>query len=370
MSSTLPGPAARPGEPVRTTAVGYGPDGYPQVHAHHRISWGAILAGAAVTVASTLLLSLLGSALGAGSHNPLGAHTDGTASVGQGVGIWQVLSWLVSMALGGYVAARHSGTRSHLDGELHGLSSWAIAALLGSWLLSQLMGGLFGHTGHTGRDVRAVQPVATSVNRLADATGVGVGDTSWSGANGAATIDRLRRSLNAGGDPASMTRDQIESEIALLIGNGMANGLNDADRTRLISLVAAEAGVTRPEATQRVARMEADAKTRIAQVEANARAAADTTTHRASVASRALFASLSLGLLGSLIGAWLGTRHNRAFYPAVAHHVEPAVHYDHTRTVYETTHPAGEHGVYPATETVRSTTVSPYGEDARFINRN
>jgi hypothetical protein len=66
----------------------------------------------------------------------------------------------------------------------------------------------------------------------------------------------------------------------------------------------------------------------------------------------------------------LGTRHNRAFYPAVAHHVEPAVHYDHTRTVYETTHPAGEHGVYPATETVRSTTVSPYGEDARFINRN
>jgi len=38
-----------------------------------RISWGAVLAGAVVAVATTLLLSLLGAAIGAGSIHPLDA---------------------------------------------------------------------------------------------------------------------------------------------------------------------------------------------------------------------------------------------------------------------------------------------------------
>ena len=377
MSSTNPGPYTRPGEPLRPATGLVGPDGTYHVPVHHRISWGAILSGAAVAIASTLMLSLLGSALGLGAANPLHAGVGDARGTGQGAGIWQVLSWLFSLGLGGYVAARHSGTRSHMDGELHGLSSWAIAALLGSWLLSQLMGGLFGHS-WTARDAQVVAPAATTVNRLVDATTVnrladagtgmvGSGVVGGTVAAGDAMVDRLRRSLSVGGDPASMTRDQIQSEIALVIGNGLSNGLNDADRNRLIALVAAEAGITRDEATRRVARLEADAKTRVAQVEANARAADEARTHRTSVASRALFASLSLGLLGSLLGAWLGTRHNRAIFPAVAHHVEPAVHYDTHRTVYETTtHPVGQRPVYPTTETVRTTT-TPYGEDARNL---
>jgi hypothetical protein len=93
--------------------------------------------------------------------------------------------------------------------------------------------------------------------------------------------------------------------------------------------------------------MEAEIRTGIAQAERNARVAADNVAHGVAVASRALFAALTLGLLGALLGAWFGTRHKRTLHPVVHHaepavrHVEPAVHHETTRTVYETTHPAG-----------------------------
>ncbi len=39
------------------------------------------------------------------------------------------------MAFGAYVAARLSGTHSHLDAELHGITVWAVATLLMTVLL-------------------------------------------------------------------------------------------------------------------------------------------------------------------------------------------------------------------------------------------
>ena len=82
-----------------------------------RISWGAVLAGAVVAVATSLLLSLLGAAMGAGSIHALDATSTDLTNYGIGAGIWQMINLALSMALGGYVAARLSGTHSHLDGE-------------------------------------------------------------------------------------------------------------------------------------------------------------------------------------------------------------------------------------------------------------
>jgi hypothetical protein len=109
-----------------------------------RISWGAVLAGAVVAVATTLLLSLLGAALGTGS-----IHTLDTTSTDYGTGgaFWEIVNVALSMALGGYVAARLSGTHSHLDGELHGMTMWGVAVLLGSVLAAQAFSGLVGIVG-------------------------------------------------------------------------------------------------------------------------------------------------------------------------------------------------------------------------------
>jgi hypothetical protein len=78
-----------------------------------RISWGAVLAGAVVAVATTLLLSLLGTAMGAGSIHALDTNSADLARFGTGAAIWEIINLAISMAFG--VAARLSGTHSHLD---------------------------------------------------------------------------------------------------------------------------------------------------------------------------------------------------------------------------------------------------------------
>ena len=98
-----------------------------------RISWGSVLAGAAVAAATMVLLSLLGAALGAN-----GIHlTQTIARYGIGAGPWTIVNVILSMAFGGYVAARLSGTHSHLDGELHGITVWAVAILIAPVFLAE-----------------------------------------------------------------------------------------------------------------------------------------------------------------------------------------------------------------------------------------
>jgi hypothetical protein len=56
---------------------------------------------------------------------------------------------------------------------------------------------------------------------------------------------------------------------------------------------------------------------------------ADQAANATATAARALFPALVLGLLGALIGSWLGTRHKRVLHPhPVIHETYPVVHHD------------------------------------------
>jgi hypothetical protein len=96
---------------------------------HSRTSWGAVCAGAIVAAASFIILSLLGVAVGTGGLR-FTETTPNVASYGLGAGIWTAVSLILSLLFGGYVAARLSGTHSHLDAELHGITVWGVAVLL------------------------------------------------------------------------------------------------------------------------------------------------------------------------------------------------------------------------------------------------
>jgi Protein of unknown function (DUF2795) len=266
-----------------------------------RISWGAVLAGAAVAAATSLLLSLLGAAFGAGSFSDLQAAPGENPA--RAAGIWTIIALALSMALGGYVASRLSGTHSHLDGELHGITMWAVTVLLGALAFARLLGG-------------AIEVVGSNL---------GPGMASAIGQNGLMTpapnpqrmIERFEQSLSSNGDPTTMSREQIAAEIRSLAGENLltTGSVSDADRGRLTSLVAAEYGVTKDEAAQRIARMESHAKARLARAEQSARAEADEIAQGSAAAARGLFTALVLGLLAALVGAWLGTRHKRVLHP-------------------------------------------------------
>jgi hypothetical protein len=296
-----------------------------------RISWGAVLAGAVVSVATTLLLSLLGAAMGAGSIHALNATATDLRNYGAGAAIWEIINLALSMAFGGYVAARLSGTHSHLDGELHGVTMWGVAALLGSVLLTHAVGGLVGLVG---------PGVGSVVSRAVGGSDM-ISGLVPSEVSPQAAIDRLQQSLSNSGDPTTMSREQIGTEIAALVHNSLLNGsLPELDRTRLVNLVAAQSGVTREEAAHRVARMESDAKARLTQVEQRAREAADEVAQSTATAARALFTALVVGLLAALVGAWLGTRHKRVLHPAVEHTYSVHDQAYGTRALYERGDPA------------------------------
>jgi Protein of unknown function (DUF2795) len=269
-----------------------------------RISWGAVIAGAAVAAATTLLLSLLGAAFGAGSISDLRS----AGEVARGTGIWTVISLILGMALGGYIASRLSGTHSHLDGELHGITVWAVAVLFGLFMFARLLGGIAEDVG---------VEVGPTVGPVA---GSAVGATN-DNALPAALQQRFEQTLGSSGDPTTMSHDQIAAEIRALAGEDLVRtgAIPDADRTRLVALVAAQYGITKDQAAERVARMESEAKARLARLEEEARAATEEVAQGAARAARALFASLVLGLLAALLGAWLGTRHKRILHPEEAH---------------------------------------------------
>jgi hypothetical protein len=295
------------------TAAGSGATLAPALHLgqnRSRISWGAVIAGAVVAVATTLLLSLLGAAMGAGSIHALDTTSTDLANYGTGAAIWEIINLALSMAFGGYVAARLSGTHSHLDAELHGVTMWGVAVLLGSVLLAHAVSGLIGMVG---------QGAGSVVSHVVGSAGTISGGLP-SEVNPQAMIDRLQQSLGNSGDPTTMSREQISTEIAALVGKSVVNGsVSEPDRNRLIALVAAQSGVTREEAARRVTGMETDAKATLAQVEQKARVAADEVARTTATAARALFTALVLGLLAALVGAWLGTRHKRILHPVTEH---------------------------------------------------
>jgi len=247
-----------------------------------------------VALATTLLLSLIGAAFGGGSY---------TADSGFGPGLWEIISLALGLAFGGYVASRLSGTHSHLDGELHGVTVWALATLIGAVLLAQALSNVIG---------AVVIPVVGSGPG-------GPGGISHPFASDYApplTVERYQQALGSNGDPTTLSPAEINDEINAIVGGGVATGnLTDAARTRLVSLVAAHWGITKEEATRRVAQLENDAKAAIAEQQKRVNAIADDAARASANGARLLFTTLTLGLLGSLVGAWLGTRHKRILHP-------------------------------------------------------
>ncbi|SUD70173.1 membrane protein [Pseudomonas putida] len=108
-----------------------------------RVSWSAVFAGGAIALASYLVLSVLGTAIGAGAMNPM-ADGNPLQGFGTGAGVWLFISTLLSVAAGAWVAGRTAPTR----GGLHGLLSWTVTTLLATWLLASLAGTVIGTAGN------------------------------------------------------------------------------------------------------------------------------------------------------------------------------------------------------------------------------
>lgn len=153
-----------------------------------RIKWSAIFAGWAVGLATQMVLTLLGLAIGAWSIDFRDAQpTDG---IPLGTAMWTGLSMLLSAFVGGYFAARLSGSPVQSDGLFHGAVVWGVNWLIFAWLtttaMAYMVGGLFTALGST------VQAVGQGVTSAA-----GTALSKADGASVSLSADQLRRQVES-----------------------------------------------------------------------------------------------------------------------------------------------------------------------------
>jgi hypothetical protein len=274
------------------------PEGGPALPS--RISWGAVLAGGLVAAALAASLNILGAAIGATTIDAVRQGTPFASTLGIGAVIWLILANSLALGVGGYIAARLSGTADNTDGILHGLAVWALAFLLSAVIVGNLVAGVARTTATAASEV---------VGGVASGAGSAVSGIA-SQASPEALLDRARQTLaGAGGDPQAMTTEQRGAEITTLLTRRATSGtFTDADRQRLSTLVAAEAGVTPEEATRRIQVVEREAQQAAAEAERRAREAADAAARATSFGAFGTFGALLLGAIAAVFGAISGTR--------------------------------------------------------------
>jgi hypothetical protein len=118
---------------------GYAGDDPWQLH------WGAIFGGAFVALGVWALLYVFGLAVGlVGADGDTGSFRIPTLFIG----IWSIISPLIALLAGGYVAARTAGSQDRVSGALHGAVLWGLTMVLGMvavWMLvTALISGLVG----------------------------------------------------------------------------------------------------------------------------------------------------------------------------------------------------------------------------------
>ncbi|MCU0532975.1 MAG: hypothetical protein MUD14_03640 [Hydrococcus sp. Prado102] len=111
---------------------------------HDRVRWGPILAGLVVALSSQLILTSLGAAIGLSGLAGSGAPRSNAGDVGLGVGIWSIVSLLISLFIGGWVTARACGPMNRSTGLLNGAILWATTLAISAWLLASGVTGAFG----------------------------------------------------------------------------------------------------------------------------------------------------------------------------------------------------------------------------------
>ncbi len=268
-------------------------------HTHLRISWGAIFGAVILVLAIQILLSLLGAGIGLSTVNTNQGDTPSASVLGIGAGLWWIVSSIVALFVGGYVAGWLAGVELRRDGVLHGLITWALSSLVAFLLLSSAIGGLVGGG-------------FSAIRSVSSAAGSGLSDAAKP-ITQAAGIDPQSIQQTAQGylqpsdaDPATLSAQDAQKAVATNLATYTRGGPDAAAaKERIINIMAAQMNISHDEAANRFDAAQA----KLTQARDHAvQAAKDAADASASVASKASFAAFGVMLLGALAAGLGGSR--------------------------------------------------------------
>lgn len=208
------------------------------------VSWPAVIAGAFVAAALSLILLALGAGLGFSSVS-LWSNVGASAStIGMAAVLWLIVVQIISSSMGGYLAGRLRSKWAHIHTDevyfrdtAHGFLAWAVAVVITAAFLASAAASIAGST-------TSSSAPGNSVTTGVKAPGQEMDDPSGY------FVDMLFRSDSA----------KPDANDALVRGEGgriLANALRQkeiptADKSYLSQLVATRTGLTRVDADKRV----------------------------------------------------------------------------------------------------------------------
>jgi len=204
------------------------------------VSWGAVIGGAFVAAALSLILLALGAGFGLSAISPWSNAGVSAAGIGAAAIIWLILTEAIASAMGGYLAGRlRTRWRSIHTDEVHfrdtanGFLVWAVALVV---TVAFLAAGAASMVGGTTGEAAVQGPSAAE----------------------AYFVDRLFRSdhpITSDNDPF------VRSEAARIFEySALQDQSSTRDSAYLAQLVAAKTGLTPADAQRRVSDTIADAR--------------------------------------------------------------------------------------------------------------
>jgi hypothetical protein len=269
------------------------------------VSWPAIIAGAIVASAFSLVLLTLGAGIGLGSVSPWSSNNPSVVTYGVLAAAWLVAVQLFSSGVGGYLAGRLriGWVGAHTDevyfrDTAHGLLVWALGAVVSASLIAFAASSIASGVTHAGASAMQAAGVIAS-----GASAPQAGRSS--AAEGKATdyfTDMLFRADHPDTGPDSAA---VMAEARGIFAMSAASGeMSDADRIYLAQLVAAKTGLSQADAEKRVSDVVARAKGAKDKAVDAAKTAADAA--RKTGVYVALWAFISL-LVGAFSASYMAT---------------------------------------------------------------
>lgn len=127
-----------------------------------RLCWGSIIAGVILSSIVYLIMSVLGTAIGASLLSPL-SQPNPLHGFGFGSGAWVIITTVLAVFIGSYFAGRCAPVL----GWLHGLLSWAVMTLLVVYGMSSLLAGAVSTAGSVASTGAQVSATAANQNGAA-----------------------------------------------------------------------------------------------------------------------------------------------------------------------------------------------------------
>jgi hypothetical protein len=211
------------------------------------VSWAAVIAGAFVAAALSLILLALGTGIGLSSVSPWSNVGASASTINKAAILWLIIIQIIASAMGGYLAGRlrTKWATIHTDevyfrDTAHGFLVWAVGLVITASFLASAATSMVGGAGQ----VRATSfSTAGGAETDLPAVGQNLDPNEY-------FIDTLFRSDHPGPDRSDAP---VRAEAARIFAHALRQrNLSAADETYLAELVVAKTGLSRTDAGKRV----------------------------------------------------------------------------------------------------------------------